>query len=116
MRVTIKGQHIVEDQLKRGLYILIFSLSLSFACQELPELLSLSDDPTDDGTCAEYFSNRVHQLSPRPTPRRFESLDRKSPRSRDRKSTRLNSSHSQISYAVFCLKKKNAELFSDLHT
>src|SRR2546430_4928580 len=25
---------------------------------------------------------------------------------RDRKSTRLNSSHSQISYAVFCLKKK----------
>src|SRR2546430_3566178 len=28
-------------------------------------------------------------------------------RTRDRKSTRLNSSHSQISYAVFCLKKKN---------
>src|SRR2546430_9271307 len=27
-------------------------------------------------------------------------------RQRDRKSTRLNSSHSQISYAVFCLKKK----------
>src|SRR2546430_12827439 len=27
-------------------------------------------------------------------------------RSADRKSTRLNSSHSQISYAVFCLKKK----------
>src|SRR2546430_11005160 len=27
--------------------------------------------------------------------------------SSDRKSTRLNSSHSQISYAVFCLKKKN---------
>src|SRR2546430_3114786 len=26
----------------------------------------------------------------------------------DRKSTRLNSSHSQISYAVFCLKKNNA--------
>src|SRR5256886_9029210 len=29
---------------------------------------------------------------------------------RDRKSTRLNSSHSQISYAVFCLKKKNRQL------
>src|SRR2546427_3531936 len=29
-----------------------------------------------------------------------------SDRFRDRKSTRLNSSHSQISYAVFCLKKK----------
>src|SRR5476651_2834122 len=30
-----------------------------------------------------------------------------SPRTRDRKSTRLNSSHANISYAVFCLKKKN---------
>src|SRR2546430_12444708 len=28
----------------------------------------------------------------------------------DRKSTRLNSSHSQISYAVFCLKKKKQHL------
>src|SRR5256886_4226147 len=35
----------------------------------------------------------------------------------DRKSTRLNSSHSQISYAVFCLKKKKEEpdrLLADL--
>src|SRR5688572_32067676 len=30
----------------------------------------------------------------------------------DRKSTRLNSSHSQISYAVFCLKKKTDPVFS----
>src|SRR5690606_40886783 len=29
------------------------------------------------------------------------------PRRKDRKSTRLNSSHVKISYAVFCLKKKN---------
>src|SRR3712207_8116570 len=29
---------------------------------------------------------------------------------RDRKSTRLNSSHANISYAVFCLKKKNTHL------
>src|SRR3712207_7668446 len=28
----------------------------------------------------------------------------------DRKSTRLNSSHANISYAVFCLKKKNTQL------
>src|SRR5688572_31639950 len=28
---------------------------------------------------------------------------------KDRKSTRLNSSHSQISYAVFCLKKKKTK-------
>src|SRR2546430_3978672 len=31
----------------------------------------------------------------------------RSPAGPDRKSTRLNSSHSQISYAVFCLKKKD---------
>src|SRR2546429_973554 len=29
----------------------------------------------------------------------------------DRKSTRLNSSHGYISYAVFCLKKKNTTIF-----
>src|SRR3712207_8339804 len=32
---------------------------------------------------------------------------RRDDRRRDRKSTRLNSSHANISYAVFCLKKKN---------
>src|SRR5690606_40964493 len=31
----------------------------------------------------------------------------------DRKSTRLNSSHVKISYAVFCLKKKNKKIDSD---
>src|SRR2546430_15117753 len=35
---------------------------------------------------------------------------------RDRKSTRLNSSHSQISYAVFCLKKKKREQAVALQT
>src|SRR2546430_12040362 len=34
----------------------------------------------------------------------------------DRKSTRLNSSHSQISYAVFCLKKKKNEPNSNCST
>src|SRR2546430_12471682 len=36
--------------------------------------------------------------------------------SRDRKSTRLNSSHSQISYAVFCLKKKKLQGIPAVHT
>src|SRR2546430_4742232 len=39
-------------------------------------------------------------------PARFCHLQPSIQRMRDRKSTRLNSSHSQISYAVFCLKKK----------
>src|SRR2546427_5184125 len=32
----------------------------------------------------------------------------------DRKSTRLNSSHSQISYAVFCLKKKKKKTYTNV--
>src|SRR2546427_5271750 len=60
--------------------------------------------------------------APMTDPRRLQGVDRRQqaaalarahPRSlvvravrEDRKSTRLNSSHSQISYAVFCLKKK----------
>src|SRR5688572_31944498 len=38
---------------------------------------------------------------------------RGSPSRGDRKSTRLNSSHSQISYAVFCLKKKKKKKKED---
>src|SRR2546427_10759462 len=50
-------------------------------------------------------------VSRRPRPRRASALELRfrppgSIGTRDRKSTRLNSSHSQISYAVFCLKKK----------
>src|SRR5699024_12263191 len=35
---------------------------------------------------------------------------------RDRKSTRLNSSHVSISYAVFCLKKKKTTMQISIHT
>src|SRR5258708_29241998 len=38
---------------------------------------------------------------------RLDRLGRGAPVDQDRKSTRLNSSHQIISYAVFCLKKKN---------
>src|SRR5438874_5690152 len=41
-----------------------------------------------------------------PGPRRHPARRRRG-HARDRKSTRLNSSHVEISYAVFCLKKKN---------
>src|SRR5207302_8936016 len=39
---------------------------------------------------------------------------RRRSRTRDRKSTRLNSSHVKISYAVFCLKKKKKRLHRDV--
>src|SRR2546430_17095093 len=48
--------------------------------------------------CASRWGTGVQ----RKTPARHE----RTQQSPDRKSTRLNSSHSQISYAVFCLKKK----------
>src|SRR6202007_3413387 len=48
-----------------------------------------------------FWENRPSQYTPRPGTE----TARKS--SGDRKSTRLNSSHVKISYAVFCLKKKN---------
>src|SRR2546430_13652728 len=41
--------------------------------------------------------------------------ERDLPRLVDRKSTRLNSSHSQISYAVFCLKKKKLIVYRSLY-
>src|SRR3712207_6852669 len=50
---------------------------------------------TVDGTCNNLVPGQAH----------FGAADAVFPR-RDRKSTRLNSSHANISYAVFCLKKK----------
>src|SRR5256886_5960646 len=47
---------------------------------------------------------------------KYDSIHRRFPgtveaQGEDRESTRLNSSHSQISYAVFCFKKKSDEVF-----
>src|SRR3989442_10838024 len=52
------------------------------------------------GTCRSFSCKETRQ----PVTRRGGSFREWSPR--DRKSTRLNSSHVRISYAVFCLKKK----------
>src|SRR3712207_8084961 len=51
---------------------------------------------------------REHRVGPRlALPRRHGAAREGVPPGADRKSTRLNSSHANISYAVFCLKKKN---------
>src|SRR5438034_6261159 len=42
-------------------------------------------------------------------------IEREVPQHRDRKSTRLNSSHTVISYAVFCLKKKKKIKINSSH-
>src|SRR5947209_13647180 len=49
---------------------------------------------------------RLHHAGRAPGSPRSECRSRKRARLEDRKSTRLNSSHANISYAVFCLKKK----------
>src|SRR2546428_6390088 len=69
----------------------------------------------NDTATTEIYTLSLHDALPIYKPRATES-GRHSSRSRrlrtssipkaDRKSTRLNSSHDQISYAVFCLKKK----------
>src|SRR5437868_7780743 len=53
-------------------------------------------------------SERPPPYAPSPARRGLRS---ESPPPQDRKSTRLNSSHVSISYAVFCLKKKKSKLF-----
>src|SRR2546430_13192341 len=51
-----------------------------------------------------------HPMLIKTTAERYPALEQ------DRKSTRLNSSHSQISYAVFCLKKKKQSRHCCTHT
>src|SRR2546429_5512565 len=52
----------------------------------------------------------THKLTPRFIEKWSACSTRTACRWEDRKSTRLNSSHGYISYAVFCLKKKNKHL------
>src|SRR3712207_2246729 len=75
------------------------------------ELVTADFDSSVEGQCAPYYAARRGR--PSLPPGRyfrmllvgyFEGID--SERGLDRKSTRLNSSHANISYAVFCLKKK----------
>src|SRR2546430_13038860 len=69
----------------------------------LHDALPISWDRTcRDGSCRRGARLRCSSRPRLTPPRRI--FSRPAP---DRKSTRLNSSHSQISYAVFCLKKKD---------
>src|SRR3712207_7494295 len=74
----------------------IYTLSLHDA---LPIFVEGQRVPLRD----ELLARRDHLVV---RPHRLEQLDHDRLRVEDRKSTRLNSSHANISYAVFCLKKK----------
>src|SRR3712207_7996743 len=71
----------------------IYTLSLHDA---LPICIAPKPAPRVQGFKAPLAADFAHPACVPPAARR-----------RDRKSTRLNSSHANISYAVFCLKKKN---------
>src|SRR3712207_7749573 len=64
------------------------------------EVVEDEDERLDGGDVAEERRDRVEEAEAR-----LLGLER----SRDRKSTRLNSSHANISYAVFCLKQKQPQ-------
>src|SRR2546430_8697896 len=75
----------------------------------------------NDTATTEIYTLSLHDALPICSPEpllpvlhpRFQHL---SQHQRDRKSTRLNSSHSQISYAVFCLKKKKKPQYKSDYT
>src|SRR5437870_11508285 len=73
---------------------------------ELQRLLEVSRPFTTGVRVNEVWNRREH-------PRRLDQ-PRDFGKILDRKSTRLNSSHVATSYAVFCLKKKNAERYRPL--
>src|SRR2546430_8216725 len=72
-------------------YTTLFRSSVAMRRRVEPERLGWPGESVDVAADALLYGDLQHAVRVLP----------------DRKSTRLNSSHSQISYAVFCLKKKN---------
>src|SRR2546430_1398469 len=66
------------------------------------------------GAGAEAEAEHQVVISIRRCPAAFKVSNPLQKANRDRKSTRLNSSHSQISYAVFCLKKKKKKIYNNI--
>src|SRR3712207_8206941 len=90
-------------------YTTLFRSSLDHALQRLQcvEAVALQSPVADR---QRFFDRRLQLvLHERPPPARRE----RGARHQDRKSTRLNSSHANISYAVFCLKKKKQNITCD---
>src|SRR3712207_6934974 len=79
-----------------------------FRSPDLPAVLEFAAEVDAFGVCLGHSGTVLGLLLP--LDRDIEALARAArsalPGIKDRKSTRLNSSHANISYAVFCLKKK----------
>src|SRR5438270_10714203 len=79
----------------------LFPYTTLFRSGEVPRLLQVPRTRDEIAALATTMNQLLRKLQG--------SLERE----RDRKSTRLNSSHSQISYAVFCLKKKIKQVLTN---
>src|SRR5437762_10849105 len=91
-----------------------FALFVSYLSRAPPHLHSFptrrsSDLPASTGCPRRAVTDRAHARLRAGRVREVRSLLLRAPSRLDRKSTRLNSSHRCISYAVFCLKKKKTK-------
>src|SRR5438309_6560087 len=82
----------------------IYTLSLHDALPILSAIRQLMGSTAERTACHRHSKTLRRFASPRKIGPARTDFDHRGVR--DRKSTRLNSSHSSISYAVFCLKKK----------
>src|SRR5689334_10697068 len=78
----------------------------------VPKVTVLRVAAVDDGGTVWAVPEQWHAEGPAPRLRIVERGKRSALGIGDRKSTRLNSSHSSISYAVFCLKKKKKSTYT----
>src|SRR5690606_42069656 len=108
-------QHHIILSKPRPMHFMLFPYTTLFRSQEAAAV-DLGEDP---GVAPALAGDRAGLLRHRPE---LEDVDdeqvarpRALDRDRDRKSTRLNSSHVKSSYAVFCLKKKNINKTSFIH-
>src|SRR3712207_7797630 len=100
-----------NDTATTEIYTLSLHDALPISMPTAQNPLTPSDGGAVPGLIVARSGRRERPSRRRPVMRRSPST----PYARDRKSTRLNSSHANISYAVFCLKKNNKLTFTYLH-
>src|SRR3989475_11042179 len=109
-RVRHRLDHITGGHVYKSLLLSINALCASLVWAQSPSPQSKVSVHWEELTAAEFRDaiGRAQGTCLLP----FGIMEKHGPHLPDRKSTRLNSSHSQISYAVFCLKKKKKTIIT----